>query len=140
MVRKLETAVFDNDLRCHVGKYEISEDGTQIRIKSGGDSHFMPTFNNDTFLELPKRKKYLLFGEQLYRRLYIVKKKASACVDFRVEPPEIPLPDREQLKRSLAATSLDKIGKPEQIFPSWIIWVILATNLILVLYQLGVIV
>lgn len=139
MTRKVETAIFDNDLRCHVGKYVISEDGTQIRIKSGGESHFMPTFNNDTFLELPKRKKYLLFGEQLYRRLYIVKKKASACVDFRGEPVKIPLPDREQLKQSLAATSLNKIGKPEQNFPSWIIWVILATNLLLVLSQLGVI-
>ena len=139
MKRKVETAIFDNDLRCHVGKYEISEDGTQIRIKSGGESHFMPTFNNDTFLELPKRKKYLIFGEQTYRRLYIVKKKASACVDFRTEPPNIPLPDREQLKQSLAATSLNKIGKPEQHFPSWVIWAILGLNIFLMLLQLGVI-
>lgn len=125
MARKITVAIFDNDLICSIKKYEIAEGGTKIRIISGGEGHFMPTFDNNSYLDFPTRKKYLLFGERVYRRIYIVKKKASACVDFSTG--EVTGPDLEQLKRALAASNLDKLGKQEPPFPTWIIYLILLT-------------
>lgn len=125
MTRKITAAIFDNDLKCEIRKFEVSEDGTKIRIQSGGEGHFMPKFDNNSFLEFPTRKKFLLFGERVYRRYYIVKKKGSACVNFRTG--EVSGPDLEQLKKALAASSLDKLGKQEPPFPSWTIYLILLT-------------
>jgi len=122
MTRKVTAAVFDNDLRCTIKQYDVSEDGTKIRIKSGGEGHFMPTFDNDSFLEFPYRHP-LSFWKVSYRRFYIVFNKAKACVNFRTN--EIYGQDLEQLKSSIAATSLDKLGKQSPPFPSWVIYMIL---------------
>lgn len=137
MARKVTTAVFDNDLRCKIGKYEVSEDGTKIRIKSGGEAHFMPTFDNDSFLEFPSWKKYLFFGERTYKRVYIVMNKAKECVNFRTDSWDGP--DLEQLKNSIAATSLDKLGQPQPHFPSWMIYLILGLTFIMTLKLFGAI-
>jgi len=122
MTRKVITAIFDNDLRVELGKHEVSEDGTQIRIKSGGESHFMPSFDNDSFLEFPYRA-ITSFWKHSYRRMYIVKKKATACVNFKTG--KVPGPNLEQLKQAIASTNLDKLGKQDPPFPAWIIYLIL---------------
>ena len=137
MARKITAAIFDNDLKCLVKKFEISDDGTKIRIQSGGEGHFMPTFDNNSFLEFPTRKKFLLFGERIYKRFYIVKKKGSACVNFRTGA--VLGPDPEQMKKALAAASLDKLGKQEPPFPTWIIYLILLTVLGIAANVFGVI-
>jgi len=138
MTRKVITAIFDNDLRVELGKHEVSEDGTQIRIKSGGESHFMPSFDNDSFLEFPYRD-ITSFWKNSYRRVYIVKKKASACVDFTTEPPEIPLPNPEELKKANMALLAKRIGQDRTNDVPWFAWVQLALIGFLVLLQLGVI-
>lgn len=137
MVRKITVAIFDNDLKCEVKKCKVSTDGTKISILSGGEGHFMPTFDNDSFLELPTRKKFLLFGDQIYKRYYIVKKKAKACVNFKTE--EVAGPDLEQLKTALASASLDKLGKQEPPFPVSIIYIILLAVLGIAAKVFGVI-
>ena len=138
MARKITVAIFDNDLICSIKKYEIAEGGTKIRIISGGEGHFMPTFDNNSYLDFPTRKKYLLFGERVYKRFYIVKKKASACVNFKTG--EVHGPDLEQLKKALAASNLDKLGKQEPPFPTWVIYIILLSSIVTLLKVFGVIV
>lgn len=120
MARKVQVAIFDNDLRCNVGKYDVSDDGTKIRIKSGGEGHFMPTFNNDSFLEFPYRA-FTSFWKTSYRRIYVVKKKADSCVNFKTG--EVPIPNPEEQKEAISKTLLGKIGKPESDGLLW--WQIL---------------
>jgi len=139
MSKKLNVAIFDNDLRCEIKKHEVSEDGTKIRIKSGGEGHFMPTFDNDSFLEFPRRKKYLLFGEKVYNRYYIVKKRAAACVNFKTEPPKIGIPDPEQLKQANMNFLATQVGKDRSQDVPWYAWIQLALIGFLVLMQMGVI-
>ncbi len=134
--QKVEVAIFDNDLRCRtIQKYEISNDGEQIRIKSGGEGHFMPKFDNDSFIEMPRRKRYFLFGEMLYRRLYFVKKKGNKCVNFQTG--ESFGPSAEQLKQAIGSTLLPKIGQGKQETPL-ILWLLLAGIVFSILIQLGV--
>jgi len=139
MNKMVNVAIFDNDLRCEIKKREVSDDGTKIRIKSGGEGHFMPTFDNDSFLEFPRRKKYLLFGETLFKRYYIVKKRASACVNFKTDPPTIGLPDPEQLKQANMNFLATQVGKDRSSDVPWYVWVQLGLILFLTLMQMGVI-
>lgn len=113
---KVLLAIFDNDLKCRtVKKYEISDSGTQIKVKSGGDGHFMPTFDNDSFLELPTRKKYIFVGGQIWKRFYFVKKKGEKCVNFRTGESFGPNP--EDAKKAVGSTLLSEIGKTKQEIP-----------------------
>lgn len=122
--KQVELAIFDNDLKARtVKKYDLSEDGTKIRVKSGGEAHWMPTFDNDSFLELPKRKKYFLFGSMTWRRLYFVKRNAAKCVDFKTET--VSGPDPEQLKEAVGGLMLKDLGKGGQETPLWVYIIVL---------------
>lgn len=120
MTKKVKLAVFGNDLRCEVKKYPLSDNGEQIKVISGGEGHFMPRFDTESYLEFPNK---FLFWRIGWSRLYFAKNKAKNCVNFKTE--EVFGPDLEQLKTSLAATNLDKLGKQEPPFPIWIIYLIL---------------
>ena len=123
MTKKLKLAILDGDNRARtVKKYPISASGKQIQVMKGGEAHFMPSFNNDSYIELPKR---FLFFNTGYERLYIVKKGAKKCVNFKTQ--EVSYPDIEQMKESVGATLLNKIGDKKEAFPSWTIYLILAT-------------
>jgi len=107
---KVLLAIYDNDLKCRtVKKYEVSDSGTQIKVKSGGDGHFMPMFDNESFLELPIRKKYIFFGGQIWKRFYFVKKKGEKCVNFRTGEAFGPNP--EDAKKAIGSTLLEQVGK-----------------------------
>lgn len=133
---KVEVAIFDNDLKCRtIKKYPISDNGEQIRILSGGENHFMPTFDNDSFLELPRRKKYFLFGSIIWRRLYFVKKKGKKCVNFTTGETFGPNP--EDSKKAIGSTLLGQIGKEKQDI-TWISYATLGILVLLLLIQMGV--
>lgn len=135
---KVEVAVFDNDLKCRtIKKYEISDLGSQIRIVSGGENHWMPAFDNESFIEMPRRKRFFFFGEILWRRLYFVKKKGAKCVNF--ETGEAFGPNPEELKEAVSSTLLGKLGKDDPPFPSWVIYLILVTVLGIAAKVFGVI-
>ncbi len=137
MARKVKIAIFDNDLQVTVKKCPISNDGTQIRVKSGGEGHFMPRFSPNNALEF-KRPWYFGGGTQ---KLYFAKKLAEGCVDFTTDPPTIPLPNREQLKYANANLLATKVGQDSSKGTPWYIWVILALNtlaFILLLQMAGV--
>ena len=136
MTKKVKLAIIDSDLKARtMGHYPVSDDGTQIRVKSGGEGHFMPKFDNDSFIEIPK--KFLRF-QTGWERLYIVKSKATACVNFKTG--DVPSPDLEQLKESVGSTLLNKIGEKKEPFPAWIIYLIVLINLAIAAKVFGVIV
>ena len=116
--RKVTLAIFDNDLRAKVGKYPVSDDGTKIRVVSGGENHHMPSFDNDSFIEFPKR----LGG---WKKVYFVKGKGKKCVDFKGDIPTIFPPDPEALKRANANLLATKIGQDANQGTPWYIWAIL---------------
>jgi hypothetical protein len=120
MPRKVKLAVFDNDLKAEIKKYPISDSGNHILVVKGGESHFMPRFDNDSFLEIPKK---FLRWNRGYERLYFAKKGAKKCVNFKTEETFGPNP--EELKKAISSTLLTKIGKPEANFPAWLIYLIL---------------
>lgn len=120
MTEKVKLAIFDNDLKARiVKKYEISDSGDQIKVKSGGEGHFMPRFDNDSFIEF-SRPWYFGGG---WNRVYFVKKGAKECVNFKTA--KVSGPDPEQVKRSVGSTLLDQLGKEKPPFPTWIIYLIL---------------
>ena len=117
MTRKVNVAVFDNDLRVEILKREISDKGNKIRIASGGTANWKPSFDNDSFLEFPRGK--LEFWRPKWTRYYIVKKKGSKCVNFSVKPPTISGPDPEEMKEAVGSTMLGQIGKDKQDMTWW---------------------
>jgi hypothetical protein len=120
MARKVKLAIFDNDLVATVKDYEVSKDGTKINVVSGGEGHFMPSFDNESYLDLPYRSILSLWKISHYR-LHFVKKKGKKCVNFKTE--EVFNPDPEQLKEAIGATLLGKLNEEKTETP--IIWYII---------------
>jgi len=124
MVEKVNVAIFGADLQLSpVKQYEVDESGSKIRIQpKGGKGHFMPAFTNTSYLDFPTFKKYLFFGKRSYRRIYIVRKMATACVDFHT--PFVPLPDIKQVMDAAESEIVKNFGKEETGTP-WYVWPIL---------------
>jgi len=134
MARKVTLAIFDNDLRIKQGKYELSKDGTKIIVKSGGEAHWAPSFDNDSFLEFPYRA--LTSPWKLsYRRIYFVKKKGSECVNFTTG--KVTGPSEEQLKEAIGAIAFKNLGKEDKE-TTLISYLTLGIAFIILLSQLGV--
>lgn len=131
MGRKIRVCVFDNDHRVTEKDYELSEAGDRINIVAGGAGYFMPEIDNDSFLEFPSWKKFILFGERTYKRKYFVNNRAKKCYNFKTG--EISHPDLEGLKRALANDQLGKIGTEKESSPWQLNLVVLLAFIILVL-------
>lgn len=136
MARKVTLAIFDNDLRVKLNKYELSENGTKIKVKSGGDAHWMPSFDNDSFIEFPYRSLFSPWKTS-WRRVYFVKKRGSKCVNFKAEPTTVSGPDPEQMKEAIGATLLKELGKDDNTV-TWISWATLAVSVLVLLVVSGV--
>ena len=115
MTNKVKLAVFDQDLvvRKH-GKFELSSDGSKIKIVSGGESHFMPQIGNTTYLDFPRRSLIPPF-KKYYERLYFVRNAAKRCVDFKTE--EVASPDPEQVMKAAGAKIASNWGKEKTETP-----------------------
>jgi len=129
MVEKVNTAIFGADLKvAPIKKYEIDESGSKIRINpKGGKGHFMPSFTNSSYLDMPKMKRYLFFGDRKYKRIYFVRKLASACVDFNT--PFVPMPDQKQVMDAANSALIKNFGSDETGTP-WYVWPILIFSLL----------
>jgi len=133
---KVNLAIIDMDLTIRtLKKYPLSANGRQIHISSGGTEHFMPVISNTSYLEFPTRKRYLLFGARMYKKIYFAMNKAKNCVDFASGDVSIPSP--EEMKKAIAATMLSQIGKNKQETPL-VQWLILAGVVFSILFQMGV--
>jgi len=120
MSKKVKLAIVDKDLKARtVKKYPVSDSGEQIRVVSGGEGHFMPYFDNESFIEFP-RPWYLGGG---FERVYFAKKGAKKCINFESEI--VHRPDPEDMKRAVGSSLLSEIGKEKQQFPVWILYVTL---------------
>jgi len=135
MADKLELAIIDEDLKARtVKKYPVSDSGYQIKVKKGGEAHFMPKFDNDSFIDLP-RKLFFPFKTG-WRRIYFAKKGAKKCVNFKTG--EVHGPDPERVMEAAGSTMLKDLGKEKQE-TSMFMWIQLALTVIILLKVLGVI-
>lgn len=135
MTRKVKLAIFDADLKTTIKKYEISESGNHILVKSGGTEHFMPSFDHTSFLEFPVRYPWS-FWKTSYERIYFARKLAKNCVNFKTEALAGPSP--EFVKEMGMKVMLDRLNKQKQE-TVWQMWLILAVSIITLLYVTGVI-
>ncbi len=135
MGNKVKLAVFDETLKIEIKEYPVSDSGIQIKVRSGGESHFMPRFDNYSYLEFPKK---FLRWTRGHERIYFAKKGAKKCVNFKTQ--EVLGPDPEQLKRSVGSTLLDQLGQEKPPFPTWMIYIILLCVIGITLKVFGVIV
>jgi hypothetical protein len=86
MTKKVKLAIFDRDLKAREYKhFDVTDDGSKIRVRSGGKRNFNPTFDNDSFIEFP-RPRYLGGG---WDRVYFARNGAKACVRFRRSPNDL---------------------------------------------------
>lgn len=115
MTTKVETAVFDRDLKAReFKKFELTDDGSKIRIRSGGKRNFNPTLDNDSFIELPFRS-LLTLWKISWRRIYFVRNGARACVRFRKKPSLLSreIKTIEDLQKLILKATADKDADPE---------------------------
>ena len=111
MSKKVKIAVFDKDLKARiVGKFELTTNGEQIKIKTGGKANFKPYFDNESFLEFPK--KIWEFWKPEWSRMYFVRKGAKTCVNFKTETVEGP--DPELVMEAAGNEILRNIGKDKK--------------------------
>ena len=133
---KVNLAIIDTDLTIRtLKKYPLSSNGRQIHISSGGTEHFMPVISNTSYLEFPTRKRYVLFGARMYKKIYFAMNKAKKCVDFA--SGDVSMPSPEEMKKALAALMLSRIGQDKQE-TSMIQWLTLAGIIFSILFQMGV--
>jgi len=140
MPKKVKTAIFGSDQRVELKKYELSHNGNKISIVQGGDGYFMPEIGPTTFLDWPKGKKYILFGEPVFERIFFSLKKGSRCVDFakRIanydEETKLGVivhgPDAEQKKRANLNLLATRIGVDNTPITPWYIWPILVASVL----------
>jgi len=129
MVEKVNVIIFGADLQASMPKkYEVDDTGSKIRINpKGGKGHFMPALTNTSYLDIPTIKKYLFFGPRNYKRIYFVRKMASACVDFFT--PFVPLPDMKQVMDAAESKIVKNFGKDNNDTP-WYVWPILLFSIL----------
>lgn len=132
--KKVKVAIFDADGRCKIEKHPLSTNGKQININSGGTEHFMPHFDRNCILQIPRLKKFLFFGERSFEPVYFVANKAKKCVNFSI--PEVYGPSPEELKNAVGALIATKIGTAGITIP-WYISVLLGVLLLLQLWALS---
>ena len=137
MSKKVILAVFDKDLKARkYGKFPISKDGSKILVKSGGKRNFNPTFDNDSFIEFPYRS-LLSPWKVSYRRVYFVRNRAKACVNFQTET--VLEPDPGLVMKAAENTILESIGREKTETP-FILYFILLIVLAVAAKLFGVIV
>ena len=113
----------------------------KISIVKEGAGYFMPDIGPSTFLYWPGFKRFLLFGERQYSRMYFAVKKGSSCVEFGVNT-KVYGPDQEALKKANANLLATQIGKDNKQGTPWytvLILILLLLNLFLQMRSSGVI-
>ena len=119
-------------MRASVKKYPVSDSGDHITVVKGGEGHFMPKFDNTSFIEFPRK---FLFWNIGYEKMYFARKASKKCVNFKTET--VSGPDPELVKIAAGATMLKDLGKEKQD-TSMIQWITLAAVILILLKVLGV--
>ena len=137
MTKKLKFAIFDKDLKARdFGKYPVSQDGSKISIRRGGKRNFNPTFDNESFIEFPRRSLMPPF-KTVWDRIYFVRNGAKKCVNFKTE--EVLEPDPEIVIEAAKNTILQQIGSEKKETPLTT-YIMLGILIIIALKVFGVLV
>lgn len=131
MVEKVKVAIFDRNLRAEIRKYELTDDGSKIRILKGGKAHFYPEFNESSYLDI-KRPRFLGGG---YNRIYFVRRHASKCVDFKTE--ETGGIDPKQILDATSNELVKNFGKDTNAM-NWYHWAVLIFSFLSFLLLLSI--
>lgn len=162
MTKKVKLAIFDEDLKCRkVGSFEVT-DGNQIRVKSGGEGHFMPKMTLGGKLSFPYRSIFSPWKIS-WNEIYMVRKGASQCVDFLKRPTipkettdkegnkitidvpnpdiDVPPPDPQLVIDTANSIMIDKLGdQPKQnTIKDIVVLLLLGIMILLQLYASGMI-
>lgn len=132
---RVKLAIVDPDLKARVlKKFRITEGG-RIDVVSSGKGYFAPKFDNDRYIEFPRRSFVPPFKTR-YERIYIAIRGADACIDFKT--PHVPGPDPKQVIETAQAEIIRNFGKQKQ---ETAIWTFVQVGLLvfIVLKLLGVI-
>jgi len=128
MTEKLFLAIIDKDLKIRsIKKYPISKNGQQIKVKSGGEGHFMPTITNTSYLEFPYRA-ITSPWKKSFRRVYFAVNLATECIDFKTG--DVPLPSVEQLEEAVRISLVGKLGKDREEGPQWYHWAMIFPSIL----------
>ena len=131
MTKKVKLAIFDRDLKARtVGTFPVSKDGSRISVRKGGKRNFNPTFDNESYIDFPKR-----FGG--WTRTYFVRNGAKECVNFKTG--SVSGPDPDLVIEAAESAILQNIGKDKEETPL-ISWLTLGAVILLALKVFGVIV
>jgi hypothetical protein len=128
-------AVYDKDLKARIyKKFPVTDDGAKIQVRRGGKANFNPEFNNDSFIELPKRSllRPWVIG---WNRVYFAPNGAKKCVDFRNEV--VLDPDPTLVMKAAGTEMLRNLGKEKAETPI-ITYVMLLILILLALKLFGV--
>jgi len=137
MTKKVKLAIFDKDLKARTyANFDLSKDGSRIKVRKGGKRNFNPSFDMDSYIELPYRSIVPPFPIK-WNRVYFVRNGAKACVNFKTGV--VDGPDPETVMEAAEAEILKGIGKDKQETPI-ILYLILGACAIILLKVLGVIV
>ena len=136
MANKVRLAIIDETLKIEIKKYPVSDTGKKIRVVSGGENHFMPDFDNYSYLDFPRKFLFWIIGHE---RLYFAKKGAKKCVNFKTDDGTVYGPDPEEQKKAIGSTLLGKIGKPEKEGLQWWQTLLIILNIGIALKVFGVI-
>lgn len=134
---KVRLATIDSDLKIRsIKRYPLSKNGRHIEVCNGGENHFMPLISNTSYIEFPSWKRYYIFGDRTYKRIYFAMNKAKKCIDF--VSGEVGIPSVEELKRANAVLLATKIGQDANKGTPWYIWFLLVLILLSFILQLRI--
>ena len=136
MTKKVKLAVFDKDLKARIyRKFHVTDDGAKIQVKRGGKANFNPEFDNDSFIEFPKRS-LLRPWITNWQRVYFVANGAKKCVNFKTET--VLEPDPSLVMKAASTQMLNNLGKEKAETPM-LSYITLGILIVLALKLFGVI-
>jgi len=115
-------------------KFPISKDGSKIIVRVGGKRNFNPIFDNESYIEFPKRS-LLMPWQTNWNRVYFVRNGASKCVNFKTET--VFEPDPTLVFEAAENKILKNIGS-EKVETPILIYIILVLCVITLLKVFGV--
>jgi len=137
MTKKVKLAIIDKDLKARTFKeFPLTDDGAKIKVKSGGDAHFMPAIDTDSYLELPSRSLFPPWRIK-WNRIYFVNKGVTKCINFKTET--VLEPDPSLVLKAAGTTMLMNLGKEKKEI-EMIFYIILLVVIGIALKVFGVIV
>jgi hypothetical protein len=134
--KKVRLAIYDKDLKARTyKKFDLTNDGAKIRVKTGGKGNFNPEIDNDSFVELPKRA-FLRPWITNWQRIYFVPNWGKKCVNFQTS--KVLDPDPDSVRKAASTTMLNNLGK-EKAETSLLTYIMLGLLIFIALKLLGVI-